>query len=104
MSLDDRNDSDKRDFIRMQVQTQAILEHAGRQYPTLCLDLSSSGIQLEADVNLAVGDRVRVLIPPEHSALKGLEAEAEVVRVGELPSGGQTLGLVILEMSQAVKA
>lgn len=104
MSLDDRNYSDKRDFIRMQVQTQVILEYAGQQYPTLCLDLSSSGIQLEGDVNLAVGDRVRVLIPSEHSALKGLEAEAEVVRVCELPSGGQTLGLVILEMSQAVKA
>jgi hypothetical protein len=99
VSLDDRNYSEKRDFIRMQLQTQAILEHAGLQYPALCLDLSSSGMQVETDVRLEVGDRVRALIPSEHIALKGLVAEAEVVRVGERPAGGLTLGLAILDMS-----
>lgn len=99
MSLDDRNYSEKRDFIRMQLQSKAILEHAGQQYPALCLDLSSSGMQLEASVELAVGDRVRVLIPSEHNALKGLEADAEVVRVGESANGIRTLGLAILGMS-----
>ncbi|MDA8484173.1 PilZ domain-containing protein [Pseudomonas resinovorans] len=98
MNLDDRHYSEKRDFIRMQVQTKAILEHAGQQYPVLCLDLSSSGMQLEADVALAVGDRVRVLIPSGHSALKGLEADAEVVRIGEGSNGRHTLGLAILGM------
>ena len=98
MSLDDRNYSEKRDFIRMQVQTKAILEHAGQQYPALCLDLSSSGMQLEVSAELSVGDRVRVLIPSEHSALKGLEAEAEVVRVGEGTNSVRILGLAILDM------
>ncbi|AOE85869.1 PilZ domain-containing protein [Pseudomonas sp. TCU-HL1] len=98
MSLDDRNYSEKRDFIRMQVQTKAILEHAGRQYPALCLDLSSSGMQVEAEVDAAVGDRVRVLIPSEHSSLKGLEADAEVVRIGESPDSGCILGLNILDI------
>ena len=98
MSLDDRNYSEKRDFIRMQVQTKAVLEHVGQQYPALCLDLSSSGMQLEVDIALAVGDRVRVLIPSEHNALKGLEADAEVVRIGEGSNGSHTLGLTILGM------
>jgi hypothetical protein len=98
VSLDDRNYSEKRDFIRMQVQTKAILEHAGQQYPALCLDLSSSGMQLEAGIALAVGDRVRVLIPSDHSALKGLEADAEVVRIGEGNNGSHTLGLAILDL------
>lgn len=98
MSLDDRNYSEKRDFIRMQLQTKAILEHAGRQYPARCLDLSSSGLQLEASVELTVGDHVRVLIPSEHSALKGLEADAEVVRIGESENGSSTLGLAILDI------
>jgi hypothetical protein len=56
-------------------------------------------MQVETDVRLEVGDRVRVLIPSEHIALKGLVAEAEVVRVGERPAGGLTLGLAILDMS-----
>ncbi|QEY62470.1 PilZ domain-containing protein [Metapseudomonas lalkuanensis] len=98
MSLDDRNYSEKRDFIRMQVQTKAILEHAGQQYPALCLDLSSSGMQLEVDIALAVGDRIRVFIPSEHSALKGLEADAEVVRISAGRNGRHTLGLAILDM------
>ncbi|MGF6694946.1 MULTISPECIES: PilZ domain-containing protein [Pseudomonas] len=98
MSLDDRNYSEKRDFIRMQVQTKAILEHAGQQYPALCLDLSSTGMQLEVNAKLAVGERVRVLIPSEHSALKGLEADTEVVRIGENANGNQTLGLAIISM------
>ncbi|WP_041770332.1 PilZ domain-containing protein [Metapseudomonas resinovorans] len=98
MSLDDRNYSEKRDFIRMQLQTRAILEHAGRQYPALCLDLSSSGMQLEVEVALAVGDRVRVLIPSEHSALSGLEAEAEVVRIGRNAEGVHSLGLAIIDL------
>ncbi|MCO6060344.1 PilZ domain-containing protein [Pseudomonas sp. MOB-449] len=98
MSLDDRNYSEKRDFIRMQVQSKALLEHAGRQYPALCLDLSSSGMQVEAEVDVAVGDRIRVLIPSEHSALRGLEADAVVVRIGESGNGGCILGLTILDM------
>ncbi|AYF86270.1 PilZ domain-containing protein [Pseudomonas sp. DY-1] len=98
MSLDDRNYSEKRDFIRMQVQTKAVLEHAGQQYPALCLDLSSSGMQLEASAKLSVGDCVRVLIPSEHSSLKGLEADAEVVRIGEGTDGSRFFGLAILAL------
>lgn len=98
MSLDDRPYSEKRDFIRMHVQSKAILEHAGQQFPALCLDLSSSGMQLEVSAELTVGARVRVLIPSEHSSLKGLEAEAEVVRIGENANGSRTLGLAILGM------
>ncbi|GLZ86816.1 pilus assembly protein [Metapseudomonas resinovorans] len=98
MSLDDRNYSEKRDFIRMQVQSKAILEHAGQQSPARCLDLSSSGMQLEVSAELSVGDRVRVLIPSEHSSLKGLEADAEVVRVGEGTKGSLILGLAILDL------
>ncbi|MDH4566617.1 PilZ domain-containing protein [Pseudomonas sp. BN414] len=98
MSLDDRNYSEKRDFIRMQVQSKAILEHAGQQFPARCLDLSSSGMQLEVSAELSVGDRVRVLIPSEHSSLKGLEADAEVVRVSEGTMGSRTLGLAILDL------
>lgn len=99
MSQSDRDYSEKRDFIRMQVEASAILHHAGGETPALCLDLSSTGMQLEAEVALNIGDRVRVQIPSEHSELTGLNAEAEVVRVSELDDGRQSLGLAIVSMS-----
>lgn len=49
MSLDDRAYSEKRDFIRMRVEAEVILEHEGKQYPAKCLDLSSTGMQVEVD-------------------------------------------------------
>ena len=46
-----------------------------------------------------MGDRVKVLIPSEHAELKGLEAEAEVVRISQMDDGRSSIGLAILSMS-----
>ncbi|PAU55721.1 PilZ domain-containing protein [Pseudomonas sp. PIC25] len=98
MSLSDRAYSEKRDYIRMRLEAPVILQYAGRELPALCIDLSSTGMQLEAECSLNVGDKVRVRIPSDHSQLKGLEAEAEVVRVSDLEGGRQSVGLSILAM------
>lgn len=98
MSQNDRAYSEKRDFIRMRLEAPVTLHHAGGETPALCLDLSSTGMQLEAEVALGMGDRVRVHIPSEHSELAGLDAEAEVVRINDLGDGRQSLGLAILSM------
>lgn len=99
MSQSDHAYSEKRDFIRMRLDTAVTLHHADQATPALCLDLSSSGMQLEAEVTLNIGDKVRVHIPSEHSELAGLDAQAEVVRVSDLGGGRQSLGLNILSMS-----
>lgn len=99
MSRNDRDYSEKRDFIRMRLEVPVTLVHAGREIPAICLDLSSSGMQLEADCALSVGDRVRVLIPSAHAQLKGMDAEAEVVRLVTLDSDRQALGLAIVNLS-----
>ena len=56
-------------------------------------------MQVVAATRLQMGDKVHVHIPSEHSELKGLDAEAEVVRVGMQEDGRQSLGLAILSMS-----
>ena len=56
-------------------------------------------MQVLASAQLRMGDKVRVLIPSEHSELKGLDAQTEVVRVSQLDDGRQSLGLAILSMS-----
>jgi hypothetical protein len=99
MSQNDRAYSEKRDFIRMRLEAPVILHHAGKEFQAQCLDLSSTGMQVEANCQVAMGDRVKVHIPSDHSELKGLDAQAEVVRVTPLDDGRTSIGLAILSMS-----
>ena len=99
MSQKDRDYSEKRDFIRMRVEAAVTLEHGDTKLAGTCIDLSSTGMQVLAGTQLQMGDKVRVLIPSEHSELKGLDAQTEVVRVIQLDDGRQSLGLAILSMS-----
>lgn len=98
MSQTGRDYSEKRDFIRMRVDADVVLIHAGDQVSATCIDLSSSGMQVEAPRQFAVGDRLRVRIDSDHAALSGLEAETEVVWVKPQEGDSQRLGLSILEM------
>lgn len=95
MGQNDRDYSEKRDFIRMRVDAEITLIHAGQLVSAVCVDLSSSGMQVQAQRSFKVGDRLSVRIESEHAALAGLEAETEVVWVKE----AQKLGLTILSMN-----
>lgn len=98
MSQSDHAYTEKRDYIRMRLEAPVTLQHGGRDIPALCLDLSSTGMQLEAESDVKVGDKVRVHIASEHNELRGLDAEAEVIRASALDGGRQSLGLAILSM------
>ncbi|MCU1718697.1 PilZ domain-containing protein [Pseudomonas sp. 5P_3.1_Bac2] len=98
MSQNDRAYSEKRDYIRMRLEAAVTLHHEGQVIPALCIDLSSTGMQLEASSAVNVGDKVRVDIPSDHAELRGLETQAEVVRVSSLDDGRQAIGLAIISM------
>lgn len=99
MSQIDRAYSEKRDYIRMRMEAKMTLFHDGREIPALCLDLSSTGMQAEANCSLQMGEKIHVEITSDHEKLPGLKAETEVVRVIDLGGGRQSLGLTILSMS-----
>ncbi|WNF45159.1 PilZ domain-containing protein [Pseudomonas sp. SG20056] len=99
MSQNDRAYSEKRDYIRMRLEAPVTLHHDGKEIPALCLDLSSTGMQLEAESAVKMGDKVRVHIASDHNELRGLDAQAEVMRVSTLEDGRQALGLAIISMS-----
>ncbi|MGF6591117.1 PilZ domain-containing protein [Pseudomonas sp. 2835] len=90
--------SEKRDFIRMRVEADISLIHQGQVIAAVCLDLSSSGMQVQAPQPFTVGDKLEVRIDSDHPALKGLEASTEVVWIADQPEGQQKLGLRILSM------
>ena len=98
MSQTGRDYSEKRDFIRMRVDADVVLIHEGDEVSAVCIDLSSSGMQVEAPRQIAVGDRLSVRIDSDHAALSGLEAETEVVWVKAQDGDSQKLGLSILKM------
>lgn len=98
MSEHERDYAEKRDFIRMRVDTNVSLIHAGQEIEGVCLDLSSSGMQVQAPRQFSVGDLLSVRIDSEHAALKGLEADTEVVWINAQDEQ-QKLGLKILKMS-----
>jgi hypothetical protein len=54
---------------------------------------------VQASRAFKVGDKLSVRIDSEHSALKGLEAETEVVWLADLEEGGQKIGLTIISMN-----
>lgn len=99
MSQIDRDYSEKRDFIRMTVDAKVTLKIAGQTIPAVCRDLSSTGMQLEAQAALKTGDTLSVHLPSEHATLRDLDADVEVVRVQDLGDGRQVLGLSILKMN-----
>ncbi|MGL5998042.1 MAG: PilZ domain-containing protein [Pseudomonas proteolytica] len=97
MSANERDYAEKRDFIRMRVEADVSLIHAGQEIAGVCLDLSSSGMQVSAQHPFNVGDQLKVRIDSEHAALKGLEADTEVVWAKK-EGDDQHLGLKILKM------
>lgn len=100
MSNHDYDYEEKRDYIRMRIDADAdvSLIHAGQVISAVCIDLSSSGMQIQASRSFTVGDKLSVHIDSDHSALKGLEADTEVVWVTNQDDGGQKLGLSILDI------
>lgn len=98
MSQIDRDYSEKRDFIRMRVDADVALIHQGDEIAAVCNNLSSSGLQVDALRSFNVGDRLSVRIDSDHAALKGLEADTEVVWVKAQDGRSQKLGLAILKI------
>jgi len=97
MGEHERDYAEKRDFIRMRVDAEVSLLHEGQEIAGVCVDLSSSGMQVQAPRQFTVGDLLTVRIDSEHAALKGLEADTEVVWT-KTASDEQQLGLKILKM------
>lgn len=98
MSDRSRDYDEKRDFIRMNLGTNAVIHSNGASYSATCIDLSSTGMQLEAACVLAVGAQIEVEIGSQHDHLPGLKAVAEVVRVAPKEGETQTFGVRIEHM------
>lgn len=90
--------SEKRDFIRMQVNSPVVITYADRQYQGLCKDLSGAGMQVETEDSFEVGAQLEVTIQQKGENHLPFNALVEVTRSKTSTPGNQTIGLSILEI------
>ncbi|KKN82373.1 hypothetical protein LCGC14_0310330 [marine sediment metagenome] len=95
MSFHDQQYNEKRDFIRMQVETAASLRlpATGESLAVQCRDLSSQGVQLIVTQSIAPGTRTELSIPSPTPGLQGLEASGEVIRCSPDGPGRYVIGV-----------
>lgn len=84
-----REYEEKRDFIRMQLDCKVQCKNLdnGETFYGHAQDLSSKGLALTVDKNLAPGTKMEVRIVPDKAVVSPLYARVEVVRVDPDTSG-----------------
>ncbi len=92
--------SEKRNFIRMKIDTPAkvIAQSNDMTLEGVCRDLSGGGMLIEVDKTLPTGTELEITVASEHSHSPMLRAKARVSRIIGGPNDKCTLGLEILEM------
>ena len=96
-----REFEEKRDFMRMLVDCEVhcrSVEH-GTEYSGRVRNLSAQGLLFSTAQELAVGDRLDVVVQPRGGTSAPLEAKAEVVRVVVVEPGmSYEVGLAFQEV------
>lgn len=95
MTLDNRAWSEKRNFIRMKINTPVRVEYGSQTFTARCKDLSGSGMLVESDRELPLGGSVELFIDQEGDKRVPFRATAEVARVEPAGGGLFTLGFSI---------
>lgn len=100
MSSIDKNYNEKRDFIRMRINSQVAIRHNGNNYQAVCKDLSGAGMLIETEQAFKTGDQLEVKIEPKGENHLPFNATAEVQRVEVGDNGLLTVGLAITEIQE----
>ena len=91
-----RNYQEKRNFIRMQVSAPATLTlNDDSSYDLTCLDLSSSGVQLQHFEAIPMGMSGRLTVSSGGGYTTPLEAQVTVCRIEEDGSENYRIGATI---------
>ncbi len=103
MNSANRDYLEKRNFIRMKIETPASVEidDGKMTYQGVCRDLSGGGMLLELESALPVGTTVNICITSGHGHAPMLNAKAEVARIVAQPGADKSpclLGLEIIEV------
>lgn len=92
MSLSSRDYQEKRDFIRMRINSPVEVLIAGQDKALtgICRDLSGGGMLIEVDTALPTGTEVEVTLASSHGHSPMLRATATVTRISSQPGADGT--------------
>jgi len=95
-----RDYNEKRNFIRMKIDTPAevTIDNQGEKIAGICRDMSGGGLLIEVEKTMDTGIEVTVLLSSPHVSSPMLKAKAQVARVTQNKAGNYILGLEILQM------
>lgn len=98
-----RNYEEKRNFIRMKVETPISIrcKTLNTELTGICRDLSGGGLLVELEAPLPLATEVEICISSKHGHSPMLKARAKVNRVSSKPGSKKKpciLGLQIVEM------
>ncbi len=101
MSTADKDFGEKRDFIRMTLNAEALVHLKDQALPlsAQCTDLSATGISLVTAQPLAKGTEVGVTIESPNEQFRSLDAKARVLRCEARDDQTYQLGLEILSLN-----
>jgi c-di-GMP-binding flagellar brake protein YcgR len=104
MKTANKDYQEKRNFIRMKIETpaQVELQEGTKSFQGICRDLSGGGMLVELDTALPVGSKVKVQIASGHGHSPMLEALTEVARVVAQPGAEATPCLLGLEIKEVL--
>jgi len=92
-----RTYDEKRDFIRMKVDTEITLSLDNNKYVKgYCRDLSGTGMLIEVNEAVTEGSICKTTLPSSNDAFPALDASVKILRCTELSEGKFQLGTEIL--------
>lgn len=99
-NLSSRSYDEKRDFIRMKVDTEIILSpnDSDANVSGYCKDLSGTGMLIEVNEALSEGATCKTTLPSNNAAFPSLEATIKVLRCTMIDDNKYQLGAEILNI------
>lgn len=95
-----RGYSEKRDFHRMQVNSEAqITDNQGQTITGICRDLSGTGMQLYVHSTIPEDEELMVILPSNRNDFPPFESSVRVLR-SEPEGEGFLLGTAIIEIKR----
>ena len=100
MSSIDKSYNEKRDYIRMRINSAVHIRQAGNEYEGICKDLSGAGMLVETNQAFEIGSTLEISIDQKVETHLPFNATAEVSRVDEAPDSNYIIGLAITQISE----
>ena len=100
MSLSSKDYEEKRDFIRMTMNAKATITVSGDStFDVKVIDLSATGMHLEAEKSIPIGAEVEVNVESPNAQFQSMSAQCSVLRCLALSETKFDIGLEVKSIS-----